>query len=293
MSKIRAQVGEMIAQNIRDSISEQVEIKYIERTGNNGTIVEQIQVRKKDESVGARIYIEKLINQWLEGTITIQEAGIHIMDQALKATDESEMQKLKNMTRELNDEKILNNVICQLVNYERNKEMLEAVPYTKWLDLAIVYRYICDEIDGSFLVTNEMLEKFDISLETLKQEAYENTSKEQFKIDTMAAIMGLPGCGEDILVGTTEKGIYGAIVMTFRCMLEEASNINDGSDLYIIPSSIHEVIILKAEDFDKSKELIDLVREVNASDAVQDVDILSDNIYKYNADKKCVTLLEA
>lgn len=291
MKTNRAEVGEKIAQKIRESIDEIIEIKYFEKKGNNGVIVEQIQVRKKDERVGVRIYIGDMIDKYQEGTVTLQEAGIYVLNQALQATDDKNAVQLNKIAEEMSCEKILSNVICQLLNYERNKEILERIPHTKWLDLAIVYRCNLDEISGSFLVTNEMLKQYDISLETLKQEAFENTSNENFKVKTMAEMMGLPGIGEDLIVATTEKDIYGAVVMTFTCVLDEISKQMDESDLYILPSSVHEVIIVKAEEFEKSKDLIDIVREVNASDAVLDTDILSDNIYKYTADDKCVTLL--
>ena len=52
-------------------------------------------------------------------------------------------------------------------------------------------------------------------------------------------------------------------------------------DLYILPSSIHEVILIPAYDHDSYDELTSMVKEVNSTQLSKE-EILSDHVYFYS-----------
>ena len=54
-----------------------------------------------------------------------------------------------------------------------------------------------------------------------------------------------------------------------------------GSDFFILPSSIHEVLIVPADSGMKSSDLETMVREVNDTE-VSDTEILSYHVYRYS-----------
>lgn len=95
--------------------------------------------------------------------------------------------------------------------------------------------------------------------------------------------------GEDILyVLTNSSRVNGAACILYDNLLKKFAN-DVHSDLYILPSSVHEVIIVpKKNAFDKS-ELADMVREVNEQGVSQD-EILSDNVYEYNRKNGLITM---
>ena len=61
------------------------------------------------------------------------------------------------------------------------------------------------------------------------------------------------------------------------------------SHLYIIPSSVHEVLIIPKVGNITSEELNKMVREVNESDLERE-DILSDHVYEYSYKNGCITM---
>ena len=71
-------------------------------------------------------------------------------------------------------------IIYRLVNRERNRKLLEDVPYKEYLDLAIVY-YVLLEMDeygmASMMVRREHLKMWKVSEEDIYYRACKNTQK--------------------------------------------------------------------------------------------------------------------
>ena len=58
-----------------------------------------------------------------------------------------------------------------------------------------------------------------------------------------------------------------------------------GSDYYVIPSSIHECLILRADEGHTPEELNEMVAEVNRTQ-VSPQEILADHVYYYSPDRR-------
>ena len=84
----------------------------------------------------------------------------------------------------------------------------------------------------------------------------------------------------DIYVLTNECGINGAAYITYKEILEEFSQ-NKSKEYYIIPSSIHELILIPKEMEEDTDSLKMFIKEVNKH-AIPKIDFLSDNLYFYN-----------
>ena len=78
---------------------------------------------------------------------------------------------------------------------------------------------------------------------------------------------------------TNNNSQLGAAVILYDGVLKDIAK---GEDLVILPSSIHEVLILKAKQNDSPAELKAMVQDVNATQVALE-ERLSDNVYKYNA----------
>ena len=92
---------------------------------------------------------------------------------------------------------------------------------------------------------------------------------------------------DDLLILTNENKVNGASCIFYPGVLEKIATKLD-SDLYIIPSSIHEVLILRKTDNIKKDDLNFLINTVNQSELAQ-TEILSDNVYIYDFDDKILT----
>ena len=78
---------------------------------------------------------------------------------------------------------------------------------------------------------------------------------------------------------SNERGIIGAAAMLYTNQLEDIANMQE-SDLYVIPSSIHEVITVPIHDANP-EHLSEMVMDANRT-VLKPADILSDNLYYYS-----------
>ena len=100
----------------------------------------------------------------------------------------------------------------------------------------------------------------------------------------------LPENNEDIYIMTNQAGVNGASVILYDRFLEEFSDRMD-SEYYIIPSSIHEVILIPRENFMEPEEIRRMIREVNFTVVGPD-DYLSDSLYYYNREKGRIVMVD-
>ena len=133
---------------------------------------------------------------------------------------------------------------------------------------------------------NEILEAFGMTETELWEKARENT-KEFAVITSMAEMLGLPPYMDDgmMRVGTNGNKLYGAGILMFPEVFDK----NAKEDLYILPSSIHEVIIVKAKDFDDPEALLNMVGSVNATEVLPQ-EQLGQAVYRYNKATNTITI---
>lgn len=157
------------------------------------------------------------------------------------------------------------NIVFQLVNTEQNKEMLAGVPHREFQDLSIIYRWVMKvDTEGiqSAVVKNELAEQLGLNEEQLFKLAAENTRRilppcvksmndvicEMFMKDGMPQeiaelMIGEMPADKTMWVISNDRGINGAISMLYEDKLHTLATELE-SDLYILPSSVHEVIVV-------------------------------------------------
>ena len=200
---------------------------------------------------------------------------------------------------ELSPEKEKQNIVLQLINTEKNQEMLKDVPNRSFHDLSIVYRIAFDD-KHSAMISNQLAENMQITEEELFALALENTKKKfptvvkgmnEIIQEMMGVFFDAPDEDEEELlyVFSNEKSYHGAVAMLYDDVLEKLADKLE-SDLYILPSSIHELIATPFRDNVNPCDLISVVKHVNGS-AVAEEDRLSDNIYHYSRETHTVTLI--
>ena len=201
---------------------------------------------------------------------------------------------------------IKNNVVFQLINTENNKALLEDVPHREYMDLSIIYRWVIHSSEGgieSSVINNNMLESIEANEDELYQWARKNTPNilpplvENMKsiLDTFieeGVVKGqFPGLSEEhfMWVISNEQKVNGAISMFYGEVLHKlADRLNN--NLYILPSSIHEVIAVPASNIDPGL-LKAMVVEINQYE-VAEAERLSDNIYYYDREKDSIDIVK-
>ncbi len=201
------------------------------------------------------------------------------------------------------------NIVFQLVNTEQNREMLAGIPHREFQDLAVIYRWVVKvDADGiqSTMVRNSLAEQLGLNEEQLFKLAVENTRRifppvvksmndvicEMFVKDGMPMevaemMIGEMPADKMMYVISNDKGINGATSMLYEDKLHTLA-MELESDLYILPSSVHEVIAVSAEMGDPY-ELAEMVSEINM-DQVALEERLSNQVYHYDKDLRKLSL---
>ena len=181
-------------------------------------------------------------------------------------------------------------------------------PHQSWKNLNVIV-YAIDNEGNPWRVTYNDLKENNISEQTLFLYAKQNTRKRfEFVMANLSdmALSIITGVGIDFVkkypinnlneVDLKDDFMYtlsnkefdlGAVAILFEDVLEKIAE-KFNSDLYILPSSIHETMIVpkyKFSEENKPEELSKMVKEINA-DAVKPYEQLSDSCYLYDKDTK-------
>lgn len=207
-------------------------------------------------------------------------------------------------------DKVRPRIVYKLIHYAKNRELLEEIPHFIYLDLAIVF-YCLVPIEthenASILIHNSHLDYWDISKDTLLLFAQHNTPLllpwhcEPLTDLLLSMLASLPGemqkqalepMGQEPIpmhVLTNDRCYFGACCILYPDVLKELSD-KLGDNLFLLPSSIHEVILVPASSAKEPAALRETVHEVNITEVAQD-EILSDSIYFYDRKTNQVSLI--
>lgn len=196
-----------------------------------------------------------------------------------------------------------------VINAESNKELIKkndlvTLPY---MDLALGVMVFYPEGRASIKVTKYLAERWGVSIDELFVKAKENTNS-LYSFESMDHILrefGLFGDNGDedsefevnkqdlsvakngsMYVLTNNYKQFGAANIANVDLLDRIAE-NMECDYYILPSSIHELIIVKDDDSMDAEKLKEMVRDVNDTQ-VEAMEILSYSVYKYCRDQKAV-----
>lgn len=194
-------------------------------------------------------------------------------------------------------------ITFQLINTAENQKMLADIPHREFNDLSIIYRYIIDsETDKgvqSFVITNKVAAELKLNEKELYNLAMTNTKK-LFPpvVHTMQDLLAQMGMSSidlsdpvPMYIITNEYNVHGATSMLYDDVLYDLANKLD-TNLFVLPSSIHEVIAIpfNSKSFSKSlKDLEEMVYAVNM-DQVDVSDRLSNEVYFYDKKTRKISL---
>lgn len=207
-----------------------------------------------------------------------------------------------NYSEFLDFEKIKDNIIFRIINYDRNRSILEKAPHLRLNDLAITFRWLASMEEtgiATVLIRSEHMSYWNVTLETLVRFANRNTPRlfpfKVIPLDEMIAdyfkeehSMKMDNAGNSMLVLTNQFGINGAGCICYKGVLENLAD-ELHSNLYILPSSIHEVIVIPDEAGTDKKVLESLVQTTN-EELVAEEEVLSNQVYYYDKSRKSLII---
>ena len=189
---------------------------------------------------------------------------------------------------------VRNRIAFRLISHEANEALLKTIPWVPFLDLAVIFYLHLGSNAGnqiSSVITNRQAHSWNLSPNDLFSMAKINTPRlcpaTFTRMDHL--ILGRDTDPEDVVlyendlpciyVLTNENGINGASCLLYDGIIKDLAD-RIGTDLIILPSSIHEVLLVPDIQLQSYEEFRDMVRCINANDVPKE-DILSNEIYLY------------
>lgn len=276
---------------------EEVEICTEKVTKNNGLVFTGINIRENGNNIVPTVYIDDFYKE------DISSEDIDEIVHRIKQLYSSRSRQIEeNITADkYNDfEWVKDKIVYTLVNYEMNKEMLKDVPFLPYQDLAVIFRCVFHKGRGgmaSAIISDANLRKWHADTLTLYKLAVDNTprifppviEKITAMLENMADLPEhlfdeLSKNAGEMYVLTNSSGLNGASTVLYKDVLDECAK-KAGGNIYLMPSSIHEMIFINENLADDVEVLSGIVKDVN-DNVVNKAELLSYNVYYYNCHRK-------
>ena len=268
---------------------------------NNGVVLRGLTVMQDDSNISPTIYLNNYYEEYISGRATL----VNVVNDVMDTYRRNKVNQSVDMRYFLNYESVKQSIVYKLVNTEKNKELLEDIPHIDFLDLSIVFQCMIAQEElgrASILIHNVHLKLWDVSVEKLYQAARENTQRlQEYEIKTMAEVLREivrtenPEEADDedyvtelsdnvpMYVLSNKSRVEGAACMLYPGLIRDLAD-QFGKSLYIIPSSVHELLLLPTKDTGECAEIKRMIREINDTQ-VSPEEILSYSLYYYDREE--------
>lgn len=299
-------------EHVMDAMPEdygKAEVSVNEVTKNNGKTLTALTVLPEGQNVAPNIYLDGFYMEYEAGT-DLDTIMDEIADICVHNNPPSE--EFSNIGQKYKDVNyVKDRIIMMAVNREKNAELLNNVPHTNHEDLALIYKVlVSNEVDGTATITirNDHLGLWNMTTEEIHELAMKNTREllpvtVQSMNEVMREMFSKDGMDEEMMdamfqdlaadlqmyVITNTSRVNGAASIFYEDVLTALAE-KVGSDLYILPSSIHECIAVSCK-VDTPEAMAAMVSEINEGQVLKE-EQLSDHVYYFNAQEKTLTLAD-
>mgnify|MGYP003218656468 FL=1 len=262
-----------------------------------------VQVRLQEENVCPVVYVEPFFNE-----IRLGEPVEKVMNEIARCMEEAgNVPFLHSGINPMDYDSVKEHLAVMLVNTQANKRMLQEMPHENMEDLsAICYvDFPVESNDGkaTMKVKNEHLKMWNVDAKEMFQQARANTQPVNTPIlqsmdEMLLSIFNEEGHATNLLDENVDFGLrshdmlyaltnvekqYGASMITQPEVLNKLEQLFP-EGFYVLPSSVHEVLIVPDNGEMEPKMLGEMVREVNKNE-VERQEVLSDRVYSYDKEK--------
>ena len=269
-----------------------------EKIKNNGIKKVGIIIAGKGSNIAPVIYLEEYYDYFKHG-MDMESIIEDILEfsETVKIDEEFPSNSISDY------DSIKNRVIFFVINTQKNAELLKEIPHREIEDLSIMYKILLEKSESgnaTLNITDEIMGKWKVSEEDLWKISEENTKRifpaEFFTMTSaLAELMETRQRNTENLLAGERKWdrLYvlsnkmrsgGAACLAYQGILETIAGILR-RNYYILPSSVHELLILPERGELEVEELNKMVKDINECE-LDPEDVLSDHCYKYLADEK-------
>lgn len=266
---------------LNDPIGVSIEIREVHK--NNGITLQGMTIKSEGTNIAPTVYLEQFYEQYNQG-----HEFSEVMSDIATAYENSRKGIVPGFSIEgLEDASIYG----ELVRTEGNDFLLRDIPSVPIFDgrFTLVFRYDVSVagVGGSVLVTDSIAAAKNLTTQKLHRLALENKGRQHTPVlksmgDVLASIMGLDISDTSMstmYVLGNETMLYGAAMIlkeeTQQILMERFSG-----DILVIPSSVHELILLPIDDMDTHmvSSINNMIQEVNRTTVSPD-EVLDDEYF--------------
>lgn len=282
-----------------------IKLEKVEK--NNGVVITSLLGKREDNKEWLSVGLDSYYTAYKEG-MDLEQLEADIYD--LFNTFEKPGYPLGDLE---DFDKVKDKIFYKLVNYDKNLDTLKEVPHIPYLDLAVVFYVLMERNEKGqsvSVITHEDRTKWGKDIETLYEQAKENTPRlfpaslcsmgqvmeELIKESNGKEYIGLgledfieSEKSSPLFVLSNTCGVYGATAMLYQDVLKNFSEMME-SDIVILPSSVHEILLLPytiVHDMNEVKETVEHVNRVE----VPLTDVLSDHVYLYDRERNTISII--
>lgn len=255
----------------------EAEVEVYRAVKNNGMLRTGLLFTQTGVNISPAIYLEEFYEQYLQGS-----------------TFDALAQKLQNIYEEvkikqsisyqhiLDFSQIQNRIVYKLIQKQANEHLLEDLPHEEFLDLAVVYYVLLEKTEfgtATLLIHNEHMEGWNVRKEDIIQAARRNSPQ--------LLPMEMERVTEYMYIATNRTHSLGAGVMLYEDWKRIVAEI--GENFFIIPSSVHELILIP-ESFGMERQQLEvMVKEINETEVAAE-EVLSDTVYYYDREMESISM---
>ena len=286
-----------VREYVQGTLGEEYSVTMKSVRKNNNIEMEGMLIRHKDSPVAPTVYLNPYYEQYAEGR-TIA----HIADEVAEVYRNNSTPWKE--TPDFDFASVRENIMFRMVNRGMNREELEHMPHVEIGDFAVGFQWIVNTDDqkiGSVRISDEQAEEWGVTTDELTALAIENAARVTPPVlrnieDVLYEMISNNGgeiCGLTLeeLTSERESGEFPMYVLTNSKLHMGATALlalpflyrfreRIGEDFWILPSSIHEVILIPVSKVDDRSKLAEMVHTINETQ-VPPQEVLSDEVYSF------------
>ena len=294
--EFKSTLKDLVAKEIEDRELDGISLKFDTINSPDG-MTDRLIVSVGESKMSMAFRLKEIFRDVNEGE-SMDRAAIKMVN-----TIEANIDVVKTKESEVKDfvsdyEKVKDHTYLRLI--PGNSPVLTETPHRMIEDMALVVNIhlenFSDENGRScVVVTKPLMDMYGIDESQLFADAEKNSLAEEPIVFTPLADMiksliesnEIPSpeeAGIVTYIATNKSGFHGASVLAYPDFAEKAAETIGGS-FYMLPSSVHEFILIKDDGKPNARDLNKMVRNVNET-VLEPRDLLSNQCYHYDAKKK-------
>ena len=288
-----------VREAVQNCMGEEMVIEKKEVIKNNSVSVAGLMIADRKDNYSSFLDLQFQYLLYLQDEDMDSCVQQIIAEYEKKKEERGKMQEVMARVREWDN--VREQVYPILISYEDNKEWLAEAVHQRFLDLAICFAVRVPEVHGNIKVKRNLFNLWGITETVLETQAMENLMQDGYTISSVLDIleeMGDASCKERVeedlgneiplrILSNANCCLGAAGILHRELLAEYAAKID--KNLFLLPSSLHEIMILPADKGTVGNELKAMVQEIN-QDCVNPEEKLSDHVYYFDREDNSIRI---